>query len=159
MATCFPAGWAFLHYYCELCNQTSFSVDIQYICVQFVTGTGFLGKWLQHQVCRSSRSIWTMISVMWLIVRSSCVEQGVGLGDPYEFCDSVWGEEGFRAKEMLDFWLCCSVRATFHPTAIRSKHLFRNSNLLLFIFFYFLARQQSWPSVRKPKHKSICFAP
>lgn len=35
------------------------------------------------QVCQSSRSIYTMISVMWLIVRSSCEGQGVGLGESY----------------------------------------------------------------------------
>lgn len=38
-----------------------------------------------------------------LVLGGPVEEQGVGLGDPYEFCDSVWGEEGFRAKEMLDF--------------------------------------------------------
>lgn len=42
---------------------------------------------------------------------------------------------------------------------IRSKHFLRKSNLLLFIFFYFLSRKQSWPSVRKSKRKNISFAP
>lgn len=83
MATFFPAGWTYPYYYCDLCNQTSFSVDMQYICVQFVTVAGFPGKWLWHQVCQSSKSIYTMISIIWLIARLSCEEQGVGLGDSY----------------------------------------------------------------------------
>lgn len=38
---------------------------------------------------------------LWFSFSWSCEEQGVGCGDPYEFYDSVWGEEGFRAKEMF----------------------------------------------------------
>lgn len=37
---------------------------------------------------------------LWFSFRWSCGGAGSWI---YEFCDSVWGEEGFRAKEMLDF--------------------------------------------------------
>lgn len=44
-----------------------------------VTGTGSQGKWSRHQTCQSSRSVWMMLSVIWVSFRQSCEEQGAGL--------------------------------------------------------------------------------
>ena len=64
-----------------------------------VTGTGSPGKWSQHQACQSSRSVWTVLLIIWFSFRQSYKEQGAALSDPYGSLPT-WG--------ILWFYGCCS---------------------------------------------------